>query len=50
MVSTGRLHIPDEFVLGCGMDLDGRYREVPDIVVYEAEVERVFQQRAATVL
>ena len=25
--------IPDEFVLGFGMDLDGRYRELPDIVV-----------------
>jgi hypoxanthine phosphoribosyltransferase len=34
--------IPDEFVLGFGMDLDGRYRELPDIVVYEAEVERAF--------
>jgi hypoxanthine phosphoribosyltransferase len=38
--------IPDEFVLGCGMDLDGRYRELPDVVVYEAEVERAFQQSA----
>lgn len=34
--------IPDEFVLGFGMDLDGRYRELPDIVVYEADVERAF--------
>jgi hypoxanthine phosphoribosyltransferase len=34
--------IPDEFVLGFGMDLDGRYRELPDVVVYDAEVERAF--------
>jgi hypoxanthine phosphoribosyltransferase len=34
--------IPDEFVLGFGMDLDGRYRDVPDIVVYESSVEREF--------
>ena len=27
--------IPDEFVIGFGMDLDGRYRELDDIVVYE---------------
>lgn len=40
--------IPDEFVLGFGMDLDGRYRELPDVVVYEAEVERAFQQAAAS--
>ena len=39
--------IPDEFVLGCGMDLDGRYRELPDVVVYEADVERAFQEQAA---
>ena len=32
--------IPDEFVIGFGMDLDERYRELPDIVVYDAEVER----------
>lgn len=38
--------IPDEFVLGCGMDLDGRYRELPDVVVYEAEVERAFLRTA----
>jgi len=36
--------IPDEFVLGFGMDLDGRYRELPDVVVYDAAVERAFQQ------
>jgi len=34
--------IPDEFVIGFGMDLDGRYRELLDIVVYEADVERAF--------
>jgi hypoxanthine phosphoribosyltransferase len=34
--------IPDEFVLGFGMDLDGRYRELPDIVVYERAVEQAF--------
>lgn len=39
--------IPDEFVLGFGMDLDGRYRELPDVVVYDAAVERAFQQAAA---
>ena len=38
--------IPDEFVLGCGMDLDGRYRELPDIVIYEAAVERAFVNQA----
>jgi hypoxanthine phosphoribosyltransferase len=32
--------IPDEFVIGFGLDLDGRYRELPDVVVYDAEVER----------
>lgn len=30
--------IPDEFVIGFGMDLDGRYRELPDIVVYDRAV------------
>jgi hypoxanthine phosphoribosyltransferase len=40
--------IPDEFVLGYGMDLDGRYRDLPDVVVYEAEVERAFVQAAAS--
>lgn len=34
--------IPDEFVLGFGMDLDGRYRELPDVVIYDAEVEQAF--------
>jgi hypoxanthine phosphoribosyltransferase len=32
--------IPDEFVIGFGMDVDGRYRELPDIVVYDAAIER----------
>ena len=41
--------IPDEFVLGFGMDLDGRYRELPDVVVYDAAIERAFSaQTAAT--
>jgi hypoxanthine phosphoribosyltransferase len=35
--------IPDEFVIGFGMDLNGRYRELPDVVVYDAEVERTFE-------
>lgn len=39
--------IPDEFVLGFGMDLDGRYRELPDVVIYEREVERAFEQQGA---
>jgi hypoxanthine phosphoribosyltransferase len=30
--------IPDEFVIGFGLDFDGRYRELPDLVVYEAGV------------
>lgn len=29
--------IPDEFVIGFGMDHAGHYRELPDIVVYEPE-------------
>lgn len=39
--------IPDEFVLGFGMDLDGRYRELGDVVVYDAEVERAFVRAGA---
>jgi hypoxanthine phosphoribosyltransferase len=39
--------IPDEFVLGFGMDLDGRYRDVPDVVVYDAAVEQAFRAAAA---
>ncbi len=39
--------IPDEFVLGFGMDLDGRYRELPDVVIYDPEVERTFRGAAA---
>ena len=27
--------IPDEFVIGFGMDLAGKYRELPDVAVYE---------------
>jgi hypoxanthine phosphoribosyltransferase len=36
--------IPDEFVIGFGMDLDGRYRELLDVVVYDADVERAHTQ------
>lgn len=39
--------IPDEFVIGFGMDIDGRYRDLPDIVVYEAAVEQAFVAAAA---
>jgi hypoxanthine phosphoribosyltransferase len=30
--------IPDEFVVGCGLDFDGYYRNVPDIAVLKKEV------------
>ncbi len=39
--------IPDEFVIGFGMDLDQRYRELPDVVVYDPEVERAFSSAEA---
>lgn len=39
--------IPDVFVIGFGMDVAGRYRELPDVVVYDAEVERAFSQAAS---
>lgn len=39
--------IPDEFVIGFGMDIDGRYRELEDIVVYDAEIEKVWQRARA---
>ena len=32
--------IPDEFVIGFGMDIDERYRDLPDVVAYDAAVER----------
>lgn len=32
--------IPDEFVIGYGMDYAGRFRELPEVVIYEAEVEQ----------
>lgn len=32
--------IPDEFVIGFGMDVAGRYRELPHIAAYRAELER----------
>jgi hypoxanthine phosphoribosyltransferase len=39
--------IQDEFVIGFGMDLDGRYRELLDVVVYDREVERAFLANGA---
>jgi hypoxanthine phosphoribosyltransferase len=38
--------IPDEFVLGFGMDLDGRYRELPDVVVYDQAIESAARSSA----
>jgi len=32
--------IPYEFIIGFGLDVAGRYRELPDVVVYDSEVER----------
>jgi len=32
--------IPDEFVIGFGMDIDGRYRDLPDVVLYDPAIER----------
>jgi len=32
--------IPDEFVIGFGMDVDGRFRELRDVVVYDAQIEQ----------
>jgi len=39
--------IPDEFVIGFGMDLNERYREMVDVVVYEEAVERAFTSSEA---
>ena len=39
--------IPDEFVVGFGMDLDGRFRELRDVVVYDPAVERAHAAAAA---
>jgi hypoxanthine phosphoribosyltransferase len=33
--------IPDQFVIGFGMDLDGRYRELPYVGIYEAEAAQL---------
>jgi hypoxanthine phosphoribosyltransferase len=41
------VEVPIEFVIGCGMDLDGRFRELPDVVVYDPAVERAFVAGAA---
>lgn len=38
--------IPDVFVIGFGMDVAGRYRELPDVVVYDAGVEAAFPRAA----
>ena len=40
--------IPDEFVIGFGMDLNERYRDLPDIVVYDQDVERAFARPNTT--
>ncbi|PIE24476.1 MAG: hypoxanthine phosphoribosyltransferase [Planctomycetota bacterium] len=32
--------IPDEFVIGFGMDVAGRFRELPYIAVYDESIER----------
>jgi len=32
--------IADEFIIGFGLDVAGRYRELPDVVVYDSDVER----------
>lgn len=32
--------IEDHFVIGFGMDFDGKYRELEEVVVYDAAVER----------
>lgn len=34
--------IDDHFVIGFGMDVAGRYRELPEIVLYDADVEAEF--------
>ena len=39
--------IPDEFVVGFGMDFDGRFRELADVVVYDRDVERAWLAAAA---
>jgi hypoxanthine phosphoribosyltransferase len=31
--------IPDEFVVGYGLDYDGRFRELPDLAVLEPVTE-----------
>ena len=41
--------IPDEFVIGFGMDIDGRYRELADIVVFDANIERAFLRASQVV-
>jgi hypoxanthine phosphoribosyltransferase len=41
--------IDDHFVIGFGMDVAGRYRELPEIVLYDADVEAEFQGGAMRV-
>ena len=36
--------IPDEFVIGFGMDYAGRYRELRDVVIYDAAAEEAAAQ------
>jgi len=36
--------IPDAFVIGFGMDLDGRYRELPHIAIYEQQAAQLADQ------
>ncbi|MFQ5504864.1 MAG: hypoxanthine phosphoribosyltransferase, partial [Planctomycetota bacterium] len=33
--------IPNEFVIGFGMDLDGKYRDLPHVAVYEEQATEV---------
>lgn len=35
--------IDDHFVIGFGMDIDGRYRELPHVAIYDERLERAAQ-------
>lgn len=37
--------VPDLFVIGYGMDVAGRWRELPDVVVYDPELESAARPR-----
>ena len=39
--------IEDHFVIGFGMDVAGRYRELPEVVLYDEAVERAAGETAA---